>query len=150
MCFKRSRGGGGNLPSLKSVFQKVKQCFLHHVCHLWMGNLRGILIKPTVQNSSCFAGYFSRRSSVVPRSPSAMVQPEPRAAWKAQRRMEECVPSLKGKKKKNSCTHLGRQSKRHHKSQGGLEQDQQRTRRFKGPRTSRTMKRDISALQNKR
>lgn len=37
---------------------------------------------------------------------------------------------FKGKKKKNSCTHLGRQSKRHHKSLGGLEQDQQRTRRF--------------------
>lgn len=27
-----------NLPSLESVFQKVKQCFLHHVCHLYTGN----------------------------------------------------------------------------------------------------------------
>lgn len=30
----------------------------------------------------------------APRSPSVTVQPEPRAAWKAQRHMEECVPSL--------------------------------------------------------
>lgn len=37
-----------------------------------------------------------------PRSPSAMVPPEPRAAWKAQRRMEECVPSLEAKEKKSS------------------------------------------------
>lgn len=63
--------------------------------------------KTSIQNSTCFAGYVSClclkcRSSDVPRSPSAMVQPEPRAAWKAQRRMEECVPSLKGRRRKTA------------------------------------------------
>lgn len=78
------------------MFQKVKQCFLHHVCHLRTGNVRETL-RPTVQSNTRFADYFSEvlclKRFDVPRSPSVTVQPEPRAAWKAQRRMEECVPS---------------------------------------------------------
>lgn len=46
------------------------------------------------------------RSFDAPRSPSVTVQPEPRAAWKAQRRTEECAPSSEGEKKKNSYTFM--------------------------------------------
>lgn len=35
---------------------------------------------------------------LLPHSPSVTVQPGPQVAWKAQRRMEECVPSARRQK----------------------------------------------------
>ena len=60
------------------------------------GNLTDMLTK-TLQ-SNTFADFLEllraeHQNCDIPHSPSVMVQPEPRAAWKAPRRTEECVPS---------------------------------------------------------
>lgn len=59
----------------------------------------------------------------VPRSPSVTVPPEPRAAWKAQRRTEECVPSSDKRRRKTVAHIYGDKVNAHrHKSLVGLEQ----------------------------
>lgn len=42
---------------------------------------------------------------LLPHSPSVTVQPGPQVAWKAQRRMEECVPSAQ-REKTNHQLHI--------------------------------------------
>lgn len=61
--------------------------------------------------------------TIVPHSPLVMVQPEPRAAWKAQHRTEECVlPSDERRRKTLAHIYGDSVNSRHHKSLEGLKQ----------------------------
>ena len=60
-------------------------------------------------------------STDEPRSPSVTVQPEPRVAWKAQRRTEECVPSSESRRGRKTVALIygDKVNTRHRKSHRG-------------------------------
>lgn len=145
LYFKRSQGT--YLPS-NLCFKKSNSafCIMSVTCREKIQEGRRLMSTDFLTVMIRFKGW---RSFDAPRSPSVTVQPEPRAAWKAQRRMEECVQSLENR---------GRNLKK----ELDLRQDKRNTitNYFKGWKHSEedhlkalahcgTMKRGVSASQTK-
>lgn len=90
------------LPALKLMFQKVKKCFLHHVCNL--GNNK----KNHLRQSQAKCGYAAH-FSCLPRSLSARVRRGWWVSWREPRRTGERAPSEPEERRRewiiSSCLH---------------------------------------------